>query len=143
MLEVFHIFPRLWIRHVAQSPATGQLQFRTMEGVGDIPEYSGNNQSRYSVAAGFGLYLYLKGQICQAPALLTPDRLYQCTLTAITCHARNFKKNSSPAQRNSYARFLTHDATVPSQNFVGISESLMGQLSRLPMEGLVCRKPGF
>jgi hypothetical protein len=57
-------------------------------------------------------------------------------LSTLSSHARNFKKNSTPASRNSFARFLTNDAVVPSENYV----ALISFLLRRPLPGLERQK---
>jgi len=103
--------------------------FQTMEGIGDIPEYSDVDESIYSVAAGVGLIGYLKQGLSRPSTRLTMRQYQQCILTAIAGHAGNFKKNSSPSIRTSFARFLTTDSTVPLENYLDIIEILLDRIS--------------
>lgn len=116
----------------------GVSLFRTMDGIGDTPQYSESNESIYSVAAGYGLTNYLKHKLTRVPEGLLSGQIQQAVLMSVTGHARNFKANSSPRNKTSYARFLTDDADVPSENYVSITEFLLKlQPQKLEQERLV------
>lgn len=102
----------------------GVSLFRTVDGIGDTAQYSQSNESMFSVAAGYGLSDYLIHKLSDNFGNMSLAQRQQATLMSLTNHARNFKINSSPRTKTSYARFLTDDADVPSENYVIITELL-------------------
>jgi hypothetical protein len=111
--------------------------FRTWDDVGDLPQYCDANESIYSVAAAHGLINYLKHKLSEDSEGFICGQTEQALLTTISSHARNFKKNSTPDARNSYARFLTNDGIVPSENYVAITCFLLKRLLKEQERGTV------
>lgn len=100
---------------------------RILEGLGDTPEYSDADTTVYSLAASAGLVLYLREKWAQNRMAITAGQARQIVVAAISSHARNFKEKTSPRSRDSLSKFVEHDGTVPSENYVKIVEFLLQQ----------------
>lgn len=102
-------------------------RLKSIEGLGDTPEYSDIETTVYSLAAGSGLLLYLREKWMHDTSSITAAQARQIVIAAVSCYARNFKEKTSPPSRDSLSKFVQDDGTVPSENCVKIIDFLLQQ----------------